>query len=157
MRTILAAIACAAFPAFAAELSGIVTEVQDGDSLTLVNWQHTYKIRLADIDAPEWRQEYGKDSRASLFHMCGLKKATAETKGEDRYGRTLARMTCAGVDANAEQVRRGWAWVYVQYAPKNSPLYSLEREARLEKRGLWVDDEPVPPWEWRKLSRERQQ
>ena len=157
MRTILAAIACAAFPAFAAELSGIVTEVQDGDSLTLVNWRYTYKMRLADIDAPEWRQKHGKDSRASLFHMCGLKKATAETKGEDRYGRTLARMTCAGVDANAEQVRRGWAWVYVQYAPKNSPLYSLEREARLEKRGLWVDDEPVPPWEWRKLSRERQQ
>ena len=38
-------------------------------------------------------------------------------------------MTCAGVDANAEQVRRGWAWVYIQYAPKNSPLYALEREA----------------------------
>ena len=113
MRTILAAFACAAVPALAAELSGIVTEVQDGDTLTLVNWQATYKIRLADIDAPEWKQEYGKDSRASLFHMCGVKKATAETKGEDRYGRTLARVTCAGVDANAEQVRRGWAWVYI--------------------------------------------
>ena len=157
MRTLLAAFACAAVPALAAELSGLVTEVQDGDTLTLVNWQATYKTRLADIDAPEWKQDHGKDSRASLFHMCGLKLATAETRGEDRSGRTLATVTCAGVDANAEQVRRGWAWVYVQYAPKNSPLYSLEREARLEKRGLWVDDEPVPPWEWRKLSRERQQ
>ena len=144
MRTILAAFACAAVPALAAELSGLVTEVQDGDTLTLVNWQATYKIRLADIDAPEWKQEYGKDSRASLFHMCGLKLATADTSGEDRYGRTLATVTCAGVDANAEQVKRGWAWVYIQYAPKNSPLYALEREARLEKRGLWVDDEPVP-------------
>ena len=150
MRTILAAFACAAVPALAAELSGIVTEVQDGDTLTLVNWQATYKIRLADIDAPEWKQEYGKDSRASLFHMCGLKLATAETRGEDRYGRTLATLTCAGIDANAEQVKRGWAWVYIQYAPKNSPLCALEREARLEKRGLWVDDEPVPPWEWRR-------
>ena len=149
MRTILAAFACAAVPALAAELSGLVSEVLDGDTLTLVNWQATYKIRLADIDAPEWKQEYGKDSRASLFHMCGLKLATAETRGEDRYGRTLATVTCAGIDANAEQVRRGWAWVYVRYAPKNSPLYALEREARLEKRGLWVDDDPVPPWEWR--------
>ena len=149
MRTILAAFACAAVPALAAELSGLVTEVQDGDTLTLVNWQATYKIRLADIDAPEWKQAYGKDSRASLFHMCGLKLATADTRGEDRYGRTLATVTCAGIDANAEQVRRGWAWVYVRYAPKDSPLYALEREARLEKRGLWVDDDPVPPWEWR--------
>ena len=107
MRTLFGVIACAALPALAAERSGIVTEVQDGDSLTLVNWRYTYKIRLADIDAPEWRQEHGKDSRASLFHMCGLKLATAETQGEDRYGRTLARMTCARVDANTEQVRRG--------------------------------------------------
>lgn len=106
---LIALFLCAAPPTLAAELSGLVTEVHDGDTLTLVNWQATYKIRLVDIDAPEWKQAYGKDSRASLFHMCGLKKATAETVGEDRYGRTLARMTCAGVDANAEQVRRGWA------------------------------------------------
>ena len=138
----------------AVELSGIVTEVHDGDTLTLVNWKSTYKIRLVDIDAPEWKQAYGKDSRASLFHMCGLKLATAETQGEDRYGRTLARMTCAGVDANAEQVRRGWAWVYVRYAPKGSPLYALERDARLGKLGLWADTEPVPPWEWRRARRE---
>src|SRR5687767_10761597 len=78
----------------AAELTGIVTEVQDGDSLTLVNWSATYKIRLVDIDAPEWQQERGKDSRASLFHLCGMRKAIAETKGEDQYGRTLATVTC---------------------------------------------------------------
>lgn len=136
----------------AAEISGIVTEVQDGDTLTLVNWQYTYRIRLVDIDAPEIKQERGKDSRASLFHLCALRKATAETAGEDRYGRTLARVTCAGVDANAEQVRRGWAWVYVRYAPKDSPLFALERDARLERRGLWADDAPVAPWEWRRVK-----
>ena len=140
-------------PALSAELSGLVTEVQDGDTLTLVNGQSTYKIRLADIDAPEWKQAYGQDSRASLLHMCGQKLATAETQGEDRYGRTLARVTCAGVDANAEQVRRGWAWVYVRYAPKNSPLNALERDARLGKQGLWADTDPVPPWEWRRARR----
>jgi endonuclease YncB( thermonuclease family) len=107
-RLAAAALFSIATCASAAELSGIVTEVQDGDSLTLVNWQHTYRIRLVDIDAPELNQPRGKDSHASLFHLCALKRATAETSGEDRYGRTLARITCAGVDANAEQVRRGW-------------------------------------------------
>ena len=145
---------CISTPALAGvEIEGIVTEVQDGDTLTLVNWQHTYRIRLADIDAPELGQPRSKDSRASLFHMCALKRATAETAGEDRFGRTLARVTCAGVDANAEQVRRGWAWVFIRYAPKNSPLYSVEAEARAEKRGLWADPEPVPPWEWRRAQR----
>ncbi len=137
------------------ELEGIVTEVQDGDTVTLVNLAATYKIRLLDIDAPELAQPRGKDSRAALFHLCALKRATAETAGEDRFGRTLARVTCAGVDANAEQVRRGWAWVFIRYAPKNSPLYSVEAEARAEKRGLWADPEPVPPLEWRRSQRKQ--
>jgi len=139
--------------AHATELSGIVTDVHDGDSLTLVNWQYTYKIRLVDIDAPELKQPRGKDSRASLFHLCALKRATAETRGEDRFGRTLATVTCAGVDANAEQVKQGWAWVFIRYAPKDSPLFAIEREARLAKRGLWADDAPVAPWEWRTLGK----
>jgi endonuclease YncB( thermonuclease family) len=135
--------------AFAGELEGIVTEVHDGDTLTLVNWQYTYKVRLADIDAPELAQPGGKESRAALFHLCALKRAIAETQGEDHFGRTLATVTCAGVNANAEMVRRGMAWVFLRYAPKDSPLFDLEQAARLAKRGLWVDDAPVPPWEWR--------
>ena len=104
--------------AFAAEIEGIVTDVHDGDTLTLVNWQYTYKIRLANIDAPELAQPRGKDSRTSLFHLCALKRATAETQGEDRFGRTLATVTCAGVDANADQVKQGWAWVFTRYTPR---------------------------------------
>ncbi|OGS01249.1 MAG: hypothetical protein A3G41_05850 [Elusimicrobia bacterium RIFCSPLOWO2_12_FULL_59_9] len=136
----------------AAEISGIVTDVHDGDTITLANAQYTYRIRLADIDAPELAQERGKDSRTALFHLCALKQATAETQGEDRFGRTLATVTCAGANANAEQVRRGWAWVFVRYAREDSPLYALERDARLDRRGLWADDAPVPPWEWRRAK-----
>jgi endonuclease YncB( thermonuclease family) len=134
-----------------AEISGVVTEIVDGDTLTLVNASYTYRIRLVDIDAPELAQPRGKEARTSLFDICGLKRAVAETSGEgDLYGRTLATVTCAGVNANAAQVRRGWAWVYRRYAPRTSQLYVEERAARLDRRGLWADDAPVPPWEWRR-------
>ncbi len=132
--------------AVAAEISGILTEVHDGDTITLTNWRHTYRIRLVDIDATELTQTRGQDSRINLFHLCALKRAVAETAGEDRFGRTLATLTCADVNANAEMVRRKWAWVFVRFAPSNSPLFALEREARLEKRGPWAVDAPVPPW-----------
>ena len=135
--------------AFGAEISGVVTEVHDGDTITLANFQFTYRVRLVDIDAPELEQPRGKDSRTSLRELCMLKRAIVETKGEDRFGRTLGHVTCVGVDANAEQVRRGWAWVFIRYAPKHSSLFALERDARLGKRGLWADDAAVPPWEWR--------
>jgi endonuclease YncB( thermonuclease family) len=81
--------------------------------------------------------------------MCAGQVAQVDNRGKDRYGRTLGRVTCASVDANAEQVRRGMAWVYVRYAPKNSPLYQFEGAARTQRVGLWAEPAPVPPWEWR--------
>lgn len=71
--------------AVAAELTGVVTDVHDGDTVTLVNLQFTYRIRLVDIDAPELAQPRGMDSRTSLRELCLLKQATVETQGEDRF------------------------------------------------------------------------
>jgi endonuclease YncB( thermonuclease family) len=39
---------------------------------------------------------------------------------------------------------------YRKYAPGNTELESLEKDARESKKGLWVDPGSVPPWEWRK-------
>lgn len=69
---------------------------------------------------------------------------------KDRYGRNVGAVTCDGVNANEKMVESGLAWVYTQYAAANSPLFRLEQQARLAKRGLWRDANPVPPWEWRK-------
>jgi endonuclease YncB( thermonuclease family) len=153
---ILAAILIASEALAGIELEGVITEVHDGDSITLVTVQHTYKIRLIDIDAPELGQSFGKESRTGLREVCLLKRATVDAVGEDRFGRTLGRVRCVTIDANAEQVRRGLAWVFVRYAPKNSPLYRLEAEARDLKRGLWLEAEPVPPWEWRRANAQKE-
>lgn len=134
----------------AAEIVGRVVSVTDGDTLVVLVAKKQIKVRLTEIDAPERKQPFGTRSRQSLADLCASKDARVVEQGKDRYGRTLGRVYCAGVDANAEQVRRGFAWVYVKYAPKDSPLYQLERRARLSKRGLWADDRVVPPWEWRK-------
>ena len=32
-------------------------------------------------------------------------------------------------------------------------LEQSEAEAREARKGLWVDPQPVPPWEWRSVSR----
>ena len=56
------------------------------------------------------------------------------------------------IDANAEQVRRGLAWVYDRYVT-DPDLYPLQDAARTERRGLWADSAPTPPWEWRKARR----
>lgn len=131
-------------PAYADRVIGIA----DGDTLTVLHDQRPLKIRLADIDAPEKSQAFGQASRQSLSDMCFGKDATLRTQTIDKYGRTVARVTCAGVDANRVQVERGLAWVYDRYNT-DSNLPSTQAVARSSRKGLWADKAPIPPWEFR--------
>lgn len=137
-----------------ADTRGRVVSVHDGDTLTVLIDRRQVRVRLTDIDAPELRQPFGTRSRQSLSDLCFGKPAALDIRGQDRYKRTLAHVTCAGTDANSEQVRRGYAWTYVRYARRDSPLLALENEARAAHRGLWQDRAPVPPWDWRRNGRQ---
>ena len=78
----------------------------------------------------------------------GKKQVELTWKSLDRYGRPIAKVAVDGLDVNAEQVRRGFAWVFRRYS--NDPaLISLEAQAKSAGVGLWADPHPVAPWEWR--------
>ena len=140
-------------PAVAKEIVGRVVGVSDGDTLTiLVNGREQIKVRLAEIDAPEKSQPFGQRSKQSLSDLCFGKSAVLQKTDTDRYGRTVAKVHCAGMNANAEQIRAGLAWAYRKYLHDQS-LLVLENEAQVAKRGLWIDSDPVSPWEFRKLKR----
>ena len=133
----------------AENLTGRVVNVHDGDTLTVLVDRTQVRVRLLEIDAPESKQAFGRKSKDSLAELCAGKTTQVESTGKDRYGRILGSVTCGSQNANAEQVRRGMAWVFDRYTKPNSPLYSLQDEARTAGRGLWADKNPVPPWEWR--------
>ena len=131
-----------------------VIGVSDGDTLTVLNNnKQQVRIRLAEIEAPEAGQPYGTTSKQSLSELCIGKQAQIAPRVKDKHGRTVARVTCNGVDANAEQVNRGMAWVYRKYA-KDNKLYVLQHEAKVAKRGLWSDPSPIPPRAWRQQRRQ---
>ena len=78
------------------------------------------------------------------------KKVTVHTHGLDKYGRTIADVILPdGTNVNHTLVKDGWCWWYRTYAPGDTVLEGLEKEGREAKKGLWVDPQPVPPWEWR--------
>jgi endonuclease YncB( thermonuclease family) len=133
----------------AADLQGRVVGVPDGDTLTIRVDGKSLRVGLDGVDAPELGQAYGKSARRSLVQLCRGKDASVVERGKDEAGRILASVRCGELDANAEQVRRGMAWVRSTYLPLGSPLYEFETNARLRKVGLWRGKEPVPPWEWR--------
>ena len=143
---------------FAAELLAcIVIAVADGDSLRArcddAGASVQVSVRLAEIDAPERGQAFGRRSRQHLATLCQGQHATVRPQTRDRYGRTVARVECDGIDASTAQVQAGMAWVFDRYVIDRF-LYALQNQARNQRLGLWVDGEPIPPWVWRELRRD---
>ncbi|MHC4322172.1 MAG: thermonuclease family protein [Planctomycetota bacterium] len=60
-----------------------------------------------------------------------------------------------GLDINLEMVKRGYAWAYRKYLkrPYTSDYIEAEKRAREKGLGLWKDNNPVPPWEFRRKGR----
>ena len=63
-----------------------------------------------------------------------------------------------GIDVCLEQVKAGLAWHYKKYQHEQSPedqrLYAdAEIRARDERLGLWRENNPISPWEHRRLYR----
>jgi len=130
----------------AAALVCLVIGIADGE---MPAGMENIKVRLAEIDAPEKAQPFGHRSKQHLADLCFKKPATVNPQTTDRYMRTVARVERNGTDASAEQVRAGMAWVFDRYATDRS-LYAVQEEARAAGRGLWVERDPMAPWEWRK-------
>lgn len=135
-----------------AALLCLVVGISDGDTIKVrCPDQPQMAVRLAEIDAPEKAQPFGQRSKSLLSTLCFRKPAEVRPSSRDRYGRTIARVTCAGTDANVAMVRAGMAWAYTRYLT-DPRIQALEFVARRERLGLWADAHPVPPWEWRKAA-----
>ena len=122
----------------------------DGDTVMVLRGGQKLKIRLANIDAPEKDQAFGKQSRESLLEMVDRKQVQIDSKAVDQYGRTVGLISVDGRNVNQEQLKRGMAWEYSHYHADKTYL-SLQNNARQARRGLWAQANPQPPWQWRKL------
>lgn len=133
----------------ATEIQGNVIRVIDGDTIEVLQDKKPVRIRLANIDAPEKKQAFGRWSTNQLKSLVAAQPVTLTYTQTDRYGRIIGRVfTTNGTEVNRYMVQSGAAWVYERYNTDKA-LPALQREAQTQKRGLWADSQPVPPWEWR--------
>jgi endonuclease YncB( thermonuclease family) len=134
-------------------LACTVIGIADGDTLRarceVPEGIMNITVRIAEIDAPERRQPFGKRSRQHLADLCFGKPATVRQTSTDRYRRIVARVECDGTDASAAQVQAGMAWAFDRYVTDRT-LYALQEDAQAARRGLWLDGQAVAPWDWRR-------
>jgi endonuclease YncB( thermonuclease family) len=164
---IFLALLLASVSASAAELTGRVVGVTDGDTIVVLDaGKQQHKIRLSGIDAPALKQSFGAQSRQSLSDLINNRQVTVVWNKRDRYQRIIGIVffrpaLCATpaclekTDANYQQIAAGMAWHDKQTEGEQSPedrarYAAAEKQARAAKRGLWADPAPVAPWEWRR-------
>ena len=125
-----------------------VNRVTDGDTIVLMD---RARVRLHGIDAPERDQPYGPIATSALEYMVARSGYLLELD-QDRYGRVVGQLYHSkdGYDINASMVCAGHAWWYKRYAPDSSVLDDCQVEAQQALKGLWGDEDPMPPWAWRR-------
>jgi endonuclease YncB( thermonuclease family) len=112
-------------------------------------------IRLQGIDAPERTMAYSQISRRHLHELVMGKVVTFDPEKLDRHGRTVAVVRLQdGTDVCLKQIEAGLAWHFKRYELEQSredraAYAAAEVIAKAARRGVWRDDSPVPPWEFR--------
>ena len=159
-----------AITALAAEpvtFTGKVVGVKDGDTIVVLRYHvqnnpdaltvpsaEQVTIRLAGIDCPEKAQAFGQRAKQFTSFLVFDREVTVKIYSKTlTYGRSVGDVILPnGESLSQELLKAGLAWWYRHYS-KDEHLGELEAIARREKRGLWADPNPVPPWEFRKGKR----
>jgi len=137
-------------PLDGAVVEGTVVDVRDGDTLHLrVHPEFLMTVRLAEIDAPELAQSFGPEARAELSTLVLGKWVRAQVVDTDPWRRSVAQIYINDLWVNRALVEEGAAWVYARYVKDEETLFDVETRARAARLGLWAEDDPTPPWEFR--------
>lgn len=126
----------------------VVTLVHDGDSFRAGK----QAFRLWGIDAPELDQRWGTAAREALRELLTRANAVMIERHGTSWKRIVVRAESGGKDVSLELLKMGLAWYCPEFAPRRNDYREAEQEARKARRGLWSDENPVSPAEWRKTG-----
>lgn len=135
---------------------GKVIAVLDGDTYDLlINGNQTIRIRMEGIDAPERGMPYYQVAKKYLSNLCfGNLVKFVPTKKPDSHNRLIGFTYLEdGTEMSHEMIKAGLAWHFKKYN-SDEDLAELEIQARNSKIGLWQNENPMSPWENRRLHKQ---
>jgi micrococcal nuclease len=134
-------------------LTAKVVAIKDGDTVVVLDsLNNQTTLRLSEVDTPEKSQAFGTKAKQFTSDQIYLKTIKYVVTDTDRYGRSIA-MIYYDVDnkyLSAEIIKAGMGWHYKRYSTSKE-LALFEVNARKYKIGLWIDNNPIAPWEFRKI------
>ena len=137
--------------------SAKVDWIYDGDSFKVKSNKKSFIIRLYGIDAPEAKQPFGKASTKNLIKLIKNQQLYIKPILKDKYQRYIAKVYLIRKEKgkikrtyiNLEQIKSGYAWHYKRYAKNEKIFIKSENDARKAKKGLWIQENPEQPENYR--------
>jgi len=134
----------------AAEIEGKVISIIDGNTFELeAEDNEVYKIILFGVDCPEPGQPFAEEAKRQLEKLIYKQNVEIEVIGKDRHGTRLGVVLIKNkIDPRKILLKNGLAWT-----AELNPLEELEElrlEASSKKSGIWMENNPTPPWIFRR-------
>jgi len=131
---------------------GKCVSVKDGDTIEVMRDKETVRVRLHGVDTPERRQPFSDVARRRTQELVKDRVVRVEVRDRDRYNRVVARVFVDDQDLSLQLVKEGLAWHYSYYS-SDPRLAFYEFRARKKRLGLWQDQNPEAPWDYRRRQR----
>lgn len=129
-----------------------VQRVYDGDTFRALTLWGPCSIRVAHIDAPEWGQPYAKESQKKLKSILGDGLVWVRMRKVDCYGRFVCEVKNEDhLDIAENLLSNGLAW-WENSTYKVIYYGKIEREARKKRIGLWEENNPEKPVQYRRRN-----
>lgn len=138
-------------PSFCFAWQGKVIALSSGDTATVLHDGKKEQVRIHGVECPVRDQDFfrnAKDFSASLV----LNKVVEFTPLEkDRYARPVGVIVVDGKNLSRELVKAGLAWFQARACKRPECLewLELEKQAKQSGIGIWSEQNPVPPWEFK--------
>jgi micrococcal nuclease len=132
--------------------SGRVVDVAAGVTITVLKNGKSVEVLLYEVECPEEGQSFSDQAKEFTSKMVFDKVVEVYRMDTDRQGRTVALVAVDKSLLNEKLVKAGLAWVYSRYCSEVicETWKNYQLKAKIGKRGLWSDPNPISPWEFRK-------
>ena len=135
-----------------------MVDVEDGDTIRVILDNSPFTVSLYGIDSPERTQPHGVQAVQAVTKLLNRKKIKLQIYDRDGANhRCLAIVSVGEKNINELLVKGGHAWVQREYCYESfcSDWISSQTQAKAAKKGLWSYPEPMEPWVWRAIPKER--
>lgn len=137
------------------QYEGKIAKVYDGETFIIhLKNGKTDSVKLWGVDSPELGQQFGVAAQKNLEKYIHQEvKLEYKTRDKNNYMLAIVKYTNKNneiVNLNKVLVENGYAWK--NKFTDDKKLEKLQKQAQKNRKGLWTNSDPTPPWVWRKAN-----